>query len=295
MVCQAQPNLQKRDRRQRRWATSCLIENSMPIKASHRIAPRAACAAIREARYDMTEYVIHVTNSLDSLSKILNAGHIKATYSQMGNVYSSIAKPTVRGLRPAVCFTDQPLWAFIDTMNTCGGRWSGYGIAFHKVPLFQMGARPVWYVSRNELGSEVGEGHKLYRKNRRIHAGKIPPDLQYLCVLYDPDYSRTNYNQIDFTWEREWRYAPSSKEYMSLCVGWGVLPVIVVRDDNDRVVVRTELRRLASAGKDWAVKIQRVISLETAIRKLADGDKRYGRVETWPFVLKKKSAIKKKK
>lgn len=263
------------------------------VKIQRSSPPRAPVADIREAREDMTEYVIHITSSINALIEILRAGKINASFSQMGNIYSARVKPTVRGPWPAVCFTDQPLWALIDTVNTCGGRWSGYGIAVHKVPLFRAGGRPVWYMSPGDMGSELKEGQKHYKKGCRIHGGKIPPDLQFLCVAYQPDYSYTHNSQIDFTWEREWRYISKRNNSFSLWTPWGRKPAIVVKDDEDKEIIRKELKKLTSEGKEWADKFRGIISLETAQRRLEDGRTRHGRVETWPFVIIKKKATKK--
>lgn len=260
--------------------------------------PRSVCAKMREARYDMTEYVVHMTWSLDSLIEILREGYIRASLSEMGNIYSTKVKPTIRGPRPAVCFTEQPLWALIDTVNATGGRWSGYGVAFHKVPLYRWGARPVWYVPLCDLGSEVGKAHKNYKEGRRIHGGNIPLDLQYRCVPYEPDYSYTHMQQIDFSWEREWRFV-SKTDKLPLIVGGSKSPlVIIVREDKDTSEVRTIVNGLADDGVTWAEKRIRIISLERAERRLEEtGDRKYGRIETWPYAVipRKKKTLKVKK
>lgn len=79
--------------------------------------PRTAVANVREARYDITEYVVHMTAYDGPLLEIIKSGAIKASFANMANVYSTTAKPTIRGPKPAVCFTEQPLWAIIDTMH----------------------------------------------------------------------------------------------------------------------------------------------------------------------------------
>jgi hypothetical protein len=259
--------------------------------------PRTAVANVREARYDITEYVVHMTTYDGLLLEIIEAGAIKASFSNMANVFSNTAKPTIRGPRPAVCFTEQPLWAIIDTMNTCGGRWSGYGIAFHKVPLFAKGGRPVWYVPESVLGSEVREGHRRYRKNRRIHDGAIPPDLQYLCMPFRPDYSYSYAQPRDFSWEREWRYV-SHTNSLSLAFSTVSPPIVIVPYDEDKPKLHTEIDRLAKAGKPWAKQLKKIISLETVARKIEEtNDRKWGRVETYPFVMvaKKKPPTPKKK
>jgi hypothetical protein len=245
---------------------------------------RARCASIRERRYDYTDYLVHMTSDEDTLRKILRSGRINASFSPMGNKFDQVVKPTVRGPAPAVCFTEQTLWMLLTTIRTCGGRWSGYGIAYHKVAVHQNGGRPVWYVSSSDLGSEVKKGNKLWKEGCRIHEGKIPPDLQHLCVLYEPYYSDSSINQIDFSWEREWRIKPRKGHiplYYSRRKGSSA---ILVRYDEE---VETVQRRLEKLSRDlqkhpWANRFHKVISLETAERMLEEGDERYGRIETWP-------------
>ena len=117
---------------------------------------------IRAERLDLTDYVIHLTrrrglmrgqlpmDGLQRLLRILDDGHIKATFALRRNIYQhpdDDPKPTVRGASPAVCLTEQPLWALLKSLEVFPWRYQGYGIAYHKAPLFQRGGRPVVYGS----------------------------------------------------------------------------------------------------------------------------------------------------
>src|SRR4051794_4084442 len=98
---------------------------------------------IRDARLDLTDYVIHLTKrrgltkgqkSLDGrerLLKILDDGYIQATFAPRNNQFQlrdDPPNPTVRGKDPAVCFTEQPLWALLKSLDIFPSRYEGYGI-----------------------------------------------------------------------------------------------------------------------------------------------------------------------
>lgn len=94
----------------------------------------------------------------------------------------------IRGNHRCVCFTEAPIselaalfsLARIAEEPSHQTRYEPYGIAVKKDWLFEKGGRPVIYQSDSEYTS-------------------LPTNLQYRHVRYEPG------NQIDFTWEREWR------------------------------------------------------------------------------------------
>src|SRR3990172_6170319 len=114
-------------------------------------------ANFRRARPDITDYVIHrvkrgtddgpFTRAFDVLVKILECGYLKPTFAVMRpRLYDHSPRPTIKGPYPAVCFTEQTLECFIVSCEHLGSpRYERYGIAIHKWPLFEYGARPVMY------------------------------------------------------------------------------------------------------------------------------------------------------
>lgn len=94
----------------------------------------------------------------------------------------------IRGNHRCVCFTESPITelaalfslARIAEDPTHQTQYQPYGIAVKKDWLFSRGGRPVIYQSDAEYAT-------------------LPTGLQYRHVRYEPD------NEIDFSWEREWR------------------------------------------------------------------------------------------
>jgi hypothetical protein len=226
--------------------------------------------AIRAARDDLTDFVVHFTRweyadgqmyqAKDKLIAILRSGAIQPTFAPMSNRRSTTAKPTIQGPDPVVCLTEQPLSAFLNTPQT---RYSHYGIAYHKVALFNAGGRPVLYGSENELYA-------------------LPDSLKYLWVRYEPVFPhRGNDHPVDFTWEREWRFKGALPVLLDTDLRTPT-GVIVVEKDADIADINAVREQLAAAGNEWARYLTRVISLETAKRNIAQGDSRYRRIETWP-------------
>lgn len=159
---------------------------------------------IKHIRTDMSEYVLHCTRSqisingevaksaFDVLKSILKDGYFKATFAER-NSKSGKRKNTIQGNYAAVCFTEQPLKFFVESIQA-NQRYTKYAIAVRKDELFLYGGRPVIY----------SDDITLFR---------LPDELKYLWVHYNPtalwQNSRGGY-PIDWTHEREWRVKVSS-------------------------------------------------------------------------------------
>lgn len=129
------------------------------------------------------------------LRSAIRHNKILATWSIRNNM------KTIYGNRPAICFTEMPLAAFLETSKKreeLGQAISTYGLSFLKSELFNMGARPVIYgLSAENLNIS------LTVKNERLIDQNVLPILeQYRYVTYNP----SSVNKIDWTHEREWRY-----------------------------------------------------------------------------------------
>ncbi len=70
---------------------------------------------IRKARFDLTDYVIHLTrgaqgkSALDILINILRCNQINGTFAPMRSRNRIKLQNTIKGPDPAVCFTDGQL------------------------------------------------------------------------------------------------------------------------------------------------------------------------------------------
>ena len=251
--------------------------------------------SIRSVRDDLTDYVMHLTRHrlepevkrpLDVLLEILQDGHIRPTFAPMRSRYRRDLRPTIKGPDPAVCLTEQPLSAFVNAKSVVGARYSGYGIAYHKVHLHLKWGRPVWYCTERELGRRVRPGEPGWEEGKDIFTGGIPPQVQYLWALYEPEEAGSSQYPVDFTWQREWRIKTQGTGFPVLLADCDhhdpARGSILVEKDQDVPVIRSCLDSLVREGRLWAQRLRRVISLETVRRKLQEGDGRYGRLDTWP-------------
>jgi hypothetical protein len=159
---------------------------------------------IRNARFDISDYVIHLTRQMvhvhhgtahnlpfyqagfDRLKAIVKSGYLVPTKAARVT-FRNIRTQVIKGDHPAVCFSEMPLDAIMPTLRHVDGTsYVGYGVALHKVDLFNYGGRPV-----------------LYGDNALLNA--LPADLQYLFMRYDPRKRGQSGYPYDFTFEREWR------------------------------------------------------------------------------------------
>lgn len=139
---------------------------------------------------------IAASQTLDSLFLLrcaLRHQRIFATWSYRGG------RPTIYGRSPAVCFTDMPLAAFVQTSDerrARGEHIGRYAFMIPKEPMFRLGALPVVYGSSEEAREKTGT--EPYRVLENI----LDPSEQFRYVAYNIGHDRT----IDWTHEREWRW-----------------------------------------------------------------------------------------
>lgn len=166
---------------------------------------------IMQIRRDISIYLLHCTRGREEdnveafqvLKEILFDGFLKATRAPY-KTHEGEDRYIVKGPNPVVCFTEQPLKYFFETVKIDKKyrkeRYTEFAIAVRKGDLFQYGGRPVIYADTDVLE-------------------KLPDDLKYLFVSYNPnailDYTR-NYQPIDFTHEREWRVCPNPEDNKAL-------------------------------------------------------------------------------
>lgn len=138
-------------------------------------------------------------SSLFMLRCAIRSGRLWATWSYRNNVR------TIYGPDPAVCFTEMPIAAFLETgeaRHRRGEAMSPFAIIFPKKDVFNAGANPVIYGLDNKgywapSGKDGGP--------RIIDSQILPEREQYRYVSYNP-------GSIDWSHEREWRW-PFRGEY----------------------------------------------------------------------------------
>lgn len=94
----------------------------------------------------------------------------------------------VKGSYPCVCFTETPITDF----HVVAGRYRRFGIVVEKKWLYDQGGRPVIYQP----------DHEYYN---------LPDCQKWRHVRYEP-------NDIDLTWEREWRVQKKTLSLPLSCV-----------------------------------------------------------------------------
>jgi hypothetical protein len=103
-------------------------------------------------RPDLTPYLIHLTRgteaenghtALDNLISILETGELRG---------SDPSKAFIKGRRPAACFMDIPFGALKYLwLKRDNAKYEPYGVAVLKPRAYEHGARPVLYLSNEEL------------------------------------------------------------------------------------------------------------------------------------------------
>lgn len=109
---------------------------------------------------------------------------------------------TIFGPRPAVCFSEMPLAAFLESSRnreSAGQAMSGYALTFPKAAMHAVGTNPVIYglTERNvPLPKGPGGGARVFSPE------VLPESEQYRYVTYNPSGSY----KVDWMHEREWRW-----------------------------------------------------------------------------------------
>lgn len=127
------------------------------------------------------------------LRRIVRMRQLQSTYSYRGK------NPTIYGKYPAVCFTEMPLAAFIETSHkrqSNGQKISPYCLIFPKDQLFSDGARPVIYGTSVNVDANCDQAGI-----RTLNPPVFGEDELYRYVAF------TSNSGIDWTHEREWRWA----------------------------------------------------------------------------------------
>ena len=113
---------------------------------------------------------------------------------------------TIYGPHPAVCFTEMPLAAFVESSaarEAAGQAMSSYALSFPKAPMYALGAMPVIYgLSDKSVTLPKGANGEA----RILSPNHLPLHEQYRYVTFNPSGSY----KVDWTHEREWRWPCTS-------------------------------------------------------------------------------------
>jgi len=259
--------------------------------------------AIRRARGDLTDYLIHWTRGrridgshegpLDVLKEILRSGYLAASFAPKSSVTGGGTNNTIKGEQPAVCFTEQPLDGFLKSCEVLPERYKPYALAVHKWHLFNYGGRPVIY----------GDESVLWR---------LQEEDKYLWVRYSPIPAAMFAGYpIDWTHEREWRTLLQTHHYpgigdtppegVPLLLPPAVypksrmpvlaLPRVLVKTSGEKDELRCWIQGLpAYAGANGVLRYYfrilpriMVVPLDLVQERISAGDVRYARLETLPY------------
>lgn len=135
-------------------------------------------------------------SSIFLLRSAIRHGCLWVTWSIRGG------KRTIYGPNPAVCFSEMPLAAFLETSQIReqkGQAISSYALIFRKKSLFEHGARPVIYgLSSDSYSLPKGDN----ACPRIMLSTDLPEIEQYRYVTFNLSGDKT----IDWSHEREWRW-----------------------------------------------------------------------------------------
>ena len=258
---------------------------------------------IKQAREDLTDYLIHRTRgtskngkyrpAIETLKAILECGCLIPSFAPNRSVTANrSSENTVQGSTPVVCFTEQPLSAFIKSCQTLPGRFEYYGVAVRKDTLFEYGGRPVIYGDKSLLES-------------------LPDKYKHLWVNFQPiPLPEFNYYPLDWTHEREWRATVNGYHVLGrgTYLNDGVplllpplslpqtdetifLPWILVKSETEATEMRNWIRDLPPyTGENGMMREYRknlpfapIIPLEVVKSKLSQGEQDWARLDTLPL------------
>jgi hypothetical protein len=136
-----------------------------------------------------------VFSSMFLLRSAIRHGHLWATWSIRSK------RRSIYGPRPAICYTEMPTAAFIETARIrkdAGQKISSHALTFQKIEMFSLGASPVIYGLSDRSASipTTGTGSRI------IDRSLLPEGEQYRYVTYNP----VGRQIVDWTHEREWRW-----------------------------------------------------------------------------------------
>ena len=191
------------------------------------------------SRNDLSPFLVHLTREYNgrsprqNLTRILNSRRLKYGNEPMSVAryrypYGKISNEQMETYFKAVSFTETPLSELHNLLDIEGRSisLSPYGLVFLRETCVKKGAAPVIYIN-NTLGDKDRVVESLCRLIRRapLAAQEILPLVSFFGQKLRRYKKSLRYGEMDFTWEREWRYASAngyfefdeSDLFMGLC------------------------------------------------------------------------------
>ncbi len=175
-------------------------------------------------RNDLSPFLVHLTREYDgrspgqNLNRILSSRKLKYGNEPMSVAryrypFGEISLAEMKLYFKAVSFTETPL-SEIDSLLEIENRavnFSPHGLIFLKERCMSKGVAPVFYIN-NTSGDKDKVVESLCRLTRRdpLAARGILPYVSFFGRKLRPYNRSRKSGEMDFTWEREWRYASPS-------------------------------------------------------------------------------------
>jgi hypothetical protein len=181
--------------------------------------------------------------------------------------FGDISDAQMKTYFKAVSFTETPLTK-IDSLLDIERRsisFSPYGLVFLRERCMKKGAAPVIYIN-NTLGNKDKVVESFCRLIQRdpVAAQGILPYVSFFGRKLRPYNKIRGYGEMDFTWEREWRYA-SGEGYFDF-------------DESDLFVGLCPHRSIGWFEKrfDWLTFIDPRMKLRQYVEKIRAAERRTG-------------------
>jgi len=176
-------------------------------------------------RSDISPFLVHLTRSLEPMdakkrlrriidSRTLIAGDSLVSHATYGYRIGDLDAESKRRLFSAICFTETPLTEMHCVLEIAGREvdLEPYGLVFLKDRLMKRGVSPVLYLNnaQGDKDAVVRGLDQLIDANREV-AEAILPLIAVFGRQLQSVYSRfPPRREVDFRWEREWRYPASA-------------------------------------------------------------------------------------
>lgn len=152
---------------------------------------------------DMSDFLVHLTDDVDRLGRVLGEGRIAAT-GPFGAIWNweSFHGEVAPGTQRSVCLSEIPL----DYLGRLVARHGAYGVGFSKSIIVARGGTRVWYLER---GSRMGNVFfNMVKKTAYPRTADFDPadPLWALTPFVDYVSDGSTGTPHAFEWEREWRH-----------------------------------------------------------------------------------------
>lgn len=179
-------------------------------------------------RGDLSPFLIHLTRTFESLNaekrlrriieaRRLVAGNSLVSHATFGYRIGSLNAEEKRRLFSAICFTETPLSEMHCLLEIAGREvdLAPYGLVFLKDRLVTRGVSPALYLNNTQGDKDaiVRGLDKLIDTNREVAEATLPLIAVFGKQLQSVYSTAARNREIDFRWEREWRYPASAGDF----------------------------------------------------------------------------------